>query len=340
MRCSRGSAEPGVRPSGRRPGPCSGPAPCCGWRSEPPRPVCRARSNSAWNTAPEVVGSRLPVGSSASSRLRLVGQGAGDGHALLFAAGQLGRLVLDATGQAQLVQHHLGARARLGLALAGDQLAGRATLSRARELRQQMVELVDEADGAPAAAWCAGRSACLEQSTAVQSDHLAGGRAAPAGPPRAAGDDLPEPDGPIRPTISPGQTSRSTPLQHLQRLAAPATIGAARGRAGPGRGWPRAAGSLIAKRLHRIDARGPARPGRGWPGSWQQRRRRRRSAPPPSSSILAGMRDQEIDVGAEHRRRRSPHSTKFWIAVDVDAEQRAQAAGPARCRRRRSRRRT
>ena len=62
---------------------------------------------SRWNIrriSTLVCESRLPVGSSASTRAGLIDQRAGDGHALLLPAGHLRGLVLGAIGQADAVQ--------------------------------------------------------------------------------------------------------------------------------------------------------------------------------------------------------------------------------------------
>ena len=56
----------------------------------------------------------MPVGSSASSSFGRAGQRARDRHALLLAAGQFGRVVLHARGQADLGQRVLDALLALG----------------------------------------------------------------------------------------------------------------------------------------------------------------------------------------------------------------------------------
>ena len=76
--------------------------------------------------------SRLPVGSSARSSGGLVDQGAGDGHALLLAAGQLRRLVVQPVAQADALEQRPrardGLRARSSCAVG----VGRAASSRSR----------------------------------------------------------------------------------------------------------------------------------------------------------------------------------------------------------------
>ncbi len=67
-------------------------------RAATPRAATRPRNSS--NTALEVAGSRLPVGSSASSRRGAVDEGAGHRDALLLAAGELRRLVVAPRGEA------------------------------------------------------------------------------------------------------------------------------------------------------------------------------------------------------------------------------------------------
>ena len=56
--------------------------------------------------------SRAPVGSSARMIGGLVDQRAGDGHALLLAAGELGGLVVRAVGQPDRFERRQGAPAR------------------------------------------------------------------------------------------------------------------------------------------------------------------------------------------------------------------------------------
>ena len=65
------------------------------WRSAR-RGRCRARARSARQHWSAVRGSRLPVGSSPSSKARRVGEGADDGDALLLAAGKPRRTVFGA----------------------------------------------------------------------------------------------------------------------------------------------------------------------------------------------------------------------------------------------------
>ena len=57
--------------------------------------------------------SRLPVGSSASTIERIVGQGACEGDALLFASGELGRIVMGTSGQPDFFEKRPGASRRI-----------------------------------------------------------------------------------------------------------------------------------------------------------------------------------------------------------------------------------
>ena len=57
--------------------------------------------------------SRLPVGSSASSSDGFVDQRAGDGHALLLAARELIRVVIDARAEADGFERRRGAAPRV-----------------------------------------------------------------------------------------------------------------------------------------------------------------------------------------------------------------------------------
>jgi hypothetical protein len=77
---------------------------------------------------------------------RLVGQRPGDGDALLLAARQLRRPMLEALAKPQpLQQRSASPRLRVLARRPGDEL-GNGDVLHCGELRQQMVELVDEAD--------------------------------------------------------------------------------------------------------------------------------------------------------------------------------------------------
>ena len=113
------------------------------------RPVFRTTSSSIAKTRPEVSVSRLPVGSSASSSARAVGQRPRDGDPLLLAAGKLGRPVVEPvreTHRAEERARPLGCGGAIG---AGGTLRQRHVLQRG-ELGQEVVELIDEADGVAA----------------------------------------------------------------------------------------------------------------------------------------------------------------------------------------------
>ncbi len=74
---------------------------------------------------------------------RVVRERAGDRHALLFAAGELRRVVMPAAREAHIVDERAGAIARVGGA--GD-LHGHEDVLERRQRRQQMEELEDDAD--------------------------------------------------------------------------------------------------------------------------------------------------------------------------------------------------
>ena len=76
---------------------------------------------------------------------RAVGQGAGNGDALLLPARQLGRLMGQAFAQTERCQHLARALAGLGLSDPGDAQRQGHVVARV-ELGQQVVELIDEAD--------------------------------------------------------------------------------------------------------------------------------------------------------------------------------------------------
>ncbi len=186
---------------------------------------------------------------------RLVGQGAGDGDALLLPARHLGRLVRQAFAEAQRGQEFLGAgagaRLRTGrrCASAGRRCRGRRTpaagggTGRRSRSRLRRIRVRARSSSSPTS------------SPSMQTWPEVGRSSRPAACSR---DDLPEPDGPISPTSSPGIDVQIDAPQHGQ-LAVAGDVGAGQAaqRKGPG--------SLIAKGLHRIDPRRV--PGRrsGWP---------------------------------------------------------------------------
>ena len=87
----------------------------------------------------------------------MIGQRAGDGDALLFAAGELRRPMGQPLAQAQLAQKARGFRPRLRrFGLAGDELRHHDIFERA-EFRQEMMGLIDKADAIAADAACARR---------------------------------------------------------------------------------------------------------------------------------------------------------------------------------------
>ncbi len=76
-----------------------------------------------------------------------VSEGAGDGHALLFAAGEFAGEVICAGGEAERAEEVHGAFFGMRLGFAGDHLRQHDVFHRG-EFGEEMVELVDDADGA------------------------------------------------------------------------------------------------------------------------------------------------------------------------------------------------
>ena len=76
---------------------------------------------------------------------RAVGDGAGDRDALLLAARKLGRAMALARPKAEIAQELAAAVRRLRAREAGDHLRQDEVLER-REFRQEVMELIDEAD--------------------------------------------------------------------------------------------------------------------------------------------------------------------------------------------------
>jgi hypothetical protein len=135
---------------------------------------------------------------------RIVGGGAGDGDALLFAAGELGRTMGAAPADAEEVEQLVGALVGLRLALAGDELGNGDILARG-ELGQEVVELVDVADGGAAQQRAAALIAAVGVPTISTSPCCGRSRR----PPMWSSVDLPAPDGATMATSSPPLTVRS-----------------------------------------------------------------------------------------------------------------------------------
>ena len=106
-------------------------------------PSVSTESRSSSRISPLVVESRLPVGSSANITRRPRDEGAGDGDALLLAAGELGRAVREAVVRPTLATTS-SSHAWSGL-LPGELERQHDVLGR-REHREQVEELEDEAD--------------------------------------------------------------------------------------------------------------------------------------------------------------------------------------------------
>ena len=151
------------------------------------------------------------VGSSATTISRVAGERAGDRDALLEPARQLARLEVEvALGQAQ-VGGQLVDPLVDRLALEPGQLAHRAGQDAARgpaAVERRVGVLEDHLDGAlvrgrPAGAMCAA-SACSSSSRLPPASGLSMPRIV------LARVDLPEPDSPTSPSVSPSNSSRST----------------------------------------------------------------------------------------------------------------------------------
>jgi hypothetical protein len=166
------------------------------------RGYARARNelDSAPNTTPDGARVEIAVGSSASRIRGALATARAIATALLLAAGQLGRPVLEPLAQAEIAQQFGGTLARLLLREAADHLRQHHVLDR-REFRQQVVKLIDEADLGAADARALGirqrrgggtvdidfaAVGMFEQAGDVQERRLAGARTArsarPTGP--------------------------------------------------------------------------------------------------------------------------------------------------------------
>ncbi len=140
----------------------------------------------------QVAGCRIEIASGfvGQNHARMVGGGAGNSDALLFAAGEFGRAMGGARGDAEHIEQFHGARIGVGRRLAGDQLRHGYVFER-REFGQQVVELVDVTDrvatelGAAAITQFAGLVAdnfdlaflrAFEKAAEMQQGRLAGPR--------------------------------------------------------------------------------------------------------------------------------------------------------------------
>ncbi len=148
--------------------------------------------------------SSLPSGSSRISRAGVVDQGAGQGHALRHAAGELARPRLVEAGQAD----RAAAPRRPGRA------APRSTPLR---LRPQRDIVPDRAPGNSVGSWNTttreGRGRADLDAVGEDACRLVGG-SSPATSRSSV--DLPQPEGPSRATNSPGSHGRADPVQHRQ----------------------------------------------------------------------------------------------------------------------------
>ena len=108
----------------------------------------------------------------AEEDLRLRGEGAGDGHALLLAAGELGRIVFQLVAEADQLQKLCCALHRVA-ALHACQLQREGNVALARALHEQVEALKNHGDVAPGRA-----KLCLAERrhVAAVDDDLAAGR--------------------------------------------------------------------------------------------------------------------------------------------------------------------
>ena len=164
----------------------------------------------------EVVGSRLPVGSSASRTCGPVDEGAGDRHALLLTARELVRKPLLLAGQAHEVEG-LGDRGEDGVAGLADDLQGERDVLEDLLVGQEAEVLEDRAD-------CAAQVRDLPPrdlgQVAAQGEDLPATSGAPHGGPGAG-----RSTSPSRRTRRGRRTRRARPPGDLvQRRAGPARV--------------------------------------------------------------------------------------------------------------------
>ena len=172
----------------------------------PARLSSRSSSRTSWPEA----WSRLPVGSSARISAGIGDQRPGDGHALLLAAGQLRRLVVDAVAEAEPLERRRRAARPLGAPDALVEQRRRDVLERGRP-RQQVVGLEHEPDRpAPDA----GEAVVVEILDRRPGEPVRARRWAGRGSRRCSSScSCPSPDGPTIARNSPRWTSRSTVAQ-------------------------------------------------------------------------------------------------------------------------------
>ncbi len=108
-------------------------------------PEARTNWDSVPNTRSAVWTSRLPVGSSAKNQARRIGDRTRNGNPLLFATRQFSRPMGQTILKSEVAQQLGGAIARLHARQPADHLRQHHVLQ-GGEFRQQMMELIDEAD--------------------------------------------------------------------------------------------------------------------------------------------------------------------------------------------------
>jgi hypothetical protein len=136
---------------------------------------------------------------------RRIGDGAANGDALLLAAGQFAGKMVEPLAEAEEAQELGRARLGLGFAEAANPLRQDDILQRS-EFRQQMVELVDEADLGAAQPCRPLSSSCVVGTPPTKTSPASGLSSRPATCSRV---DLPVPLGATSATSSPGQIAKS-----------------------------------------------------------------------------------------------------------------------------------
>ena len=162
--------------------------------------VCDSSSIRS-KTVSAVPPSRLPVGSSASTQAGLRHQRARDRHALALAARQLARPMLRAMRRCPRARASHAPRGATPRSVMRRIRSGIATLSSARELRQQMMELVDEAERAVAQIVALALASASVNGLPSSDTRPALGSSSP--PSTCSSVLLPEPDAPTMASFSP-----------------------------------------------------------------------------------------------------------------------------------------
>ena len=186
-------------------GPCAPPDRDCGSRSAPPRLASRTVASNSSNTPSAVADIQIAGRLVGQQHLRRVRQRARDRHALLLAARELAGQMADARSASPNAASSAAPASAPRRAALPAIICGSTTFSSAENSRQQMVELVDEADRSRGGSPCARASASAPASRPSTSTLPPSGRS--SRPARCSSVDLPAPDGATSATISPACTS-------------------------------------------------------------------------------------------------------------------------------------